>query len=218
MSQADQRSPERILFELKTRGAQTAAAIATRLDMTPAGARQHLLKLEADKLVESYDLAQGRGRPRKHWELSPQGHQRFPDRHSDLTLDLLRSVRSVFGEAGLEQLIGHRESASLAAYRDALGEGGPLKRRLQALADIRSREGYMASVAEEHGCFLLIENHCPICAAASSCEGLCRSELAIFRTVLGPDASVERIEHIPAGARRCAYRVRPIVSGIETCD
>jgi predicted ArsR family transcriptional regulator len=209
MSQDDERSPERILFDLKTRGAQTAAAIAARLDMTPAGARQHLLKLEADNLVESYDLAQGRGRPRKHWQLSPRGHQRFPDRHSDLTLDLLQSVRSVFGEPGLERLIEHRERASLATYRDALGEGAPLKRRLLALAEIRSQEGYMASVIDEgQGCFLLIENHCPICAAATACQGLCRSELAIFRAVMGADASVERIEHIPMGARRCAYRVR----------
>lgn len=213
MSQGDERSPERILFDLKTRGAQTASAIAARLDMTPAGARQHLLKLEADSLVESYDLAQGRGRPRKHWQLSPRGHQRFPDRHSDLTLDLLRSVRSVFGEPGLEQLIQHRERASLATYQDALGEGVSLERRLFTLADIRSREGYMASVVDEgQGSFLLIENHCPICAAATACQSLCRSELAIFRMVLGPAASVERIEHIPTGARRCAYRIRSVAS------
>ncbi len=71
----------------------------------------------------------------------------------------------------------------------------------------------MGSVVEEgHGRFLLIENHCPICAAARACQGLCRSELAIFRAVLGPDVSVERIEHIPTGARRCAYRVRSAAS------
>ncbi len=207
--QGDERSRERMLFHLKTRGAQMAAAIAARLDMTPAGARQHLLKLETDGLVTSHDRQEGRGRPKKYWELSPRGHDRFPDRHSDLTLDLLHSVRDLFGEPGLQRLIAHREQASLSAYRTHIGEGGSLRRRLAALAEIRSREGYMAGIIEEEpGRFLLVENHCPICAAATACQGLCRSELAIFRAVLGTDVHVERVEHIPAGARRCAYRVR----------
>ena len=57
--------------------------------------------------------------------------------------------------------------------------------------------------------YLLIENHCPICAAAALCQGFCRSELAIFQTVLGAQASIERIDHLLAGARRCAYRITP---------
>jgi predicted ArsR family transcriptional regulator len=40
-----------------------------------------------------------------------------------------------------------------------------------------------------------------------SVPGLCRSELAIFRAVLGADVTVERTDHILAGARRCAYRI-----------
>ena len=209
MSQDDTRSQDRILFELKTRGPQTAAGIGARLDMTPAGARQHLLKLEAAGLVESGDEREGRGRPRKYWRLMAPGHARFPDRHADLTLDLLRSMHEVFGERGLETLIAHRERAGIADYRKAVGTEGSLRQRLTALARIRSREGYMASVVKDAGGFLLIENHCPICAAAAACQGLCRSELAVFRAVLGSDVVVDRVDHILAGARRCAYRVMP---------
>jgi predicted ArsR family transcriptional regulator len=54
---------------------------------------------------------------------------------------------------------------------------------------------------------LLVENHCPICAAARACQNFCRSELDVFRRVLGPDVQVERVEHQLAGARRCAYRI-----------
>jgi len=52
-----------------------------------------------------------------------------------------------------------------------------------------------------------VENHCPICAAARLCTGLCREELNLFRKVLGRDVRIERISHILAGANRCAYRV-----------
>jgi predicted ArsR family transcriptional regulator len=210
VSQDQDRSQDRILFHLKTRGPQVAADVGARLDMTPAGARQHLIKLEAAGLVESEDQREGRGRPRKYWRLTPRGHERFPDRHSDLTLDLLQSMRDVFGDDGRERLIEHRERAIIANYRKFVGAPGSLRQKLTALARIRSREGYMASVAKDtRDSFLLIENHCPICAAATACQGLCRSELAAFRAVLGTDVTVERIDHILAGARRCAYRITP---------
>jgi predicted ArsR family transcriptional regulator len=32
----------------------------------------------------------------------------------------------------------------------------------------------------------------------------------VFRDVLGPEVEVERVEHILAGARRCAYRIRRV--------
>jgi predicted ArsR family transcriptional regulator len=57
------------------------------------------------------------------------------------------------------------------------------------------------------GSMLLIENHCPITSAAKSCNLLCRSELEVFKTLLGPAVSVERVEHLMQGDRRCAYRV-----------
>jgi predicted ArsR family transcriptional regulator len=73
---------------------------------------------------------------------------------------------------------------------------------------VRTEEGYMAEVrTEEGGSYLLIENHCPICAAANACQGFCSTELDLFRSVLGPEVSVERVEHIVSGDQRCAYRI-----------
>jgi len=73
---------------------------------------------------------------------------------------------------------------------------------------MRTEEGYMAETqALSDGSFLLIENHCPICAAAAVCTGFCDKELEAFQCILGQDVTVERAEHIVAGARRCVYRV-----------
>jgi len=209
MDRTEERSRDRILFDLKTHGPQGAGDVGQRLGMTLAGARQHLLKLEAAGLVASDEERRGRGRPRKSWRLTPDGHARFPDRHAELTLDLLRSMRDVFGDRGIDRLIAHRERATILHYAKLVGERRPLRAKLAALARIRSREGYMASV-EKVGAdtFLFVENHCPICAAAASCQGLCRSELKLFRAVLGDEVGIERIDHILAGARRCAYRIR----------
>jgi predicted ArsR family transcriptional regulator len=139
--------------------------------------------------------------------LTAAGHARFPDNHAGLTAELLDSVGAVFGEKGLEQLISHREAATLVAYREALASATGLAARVARLAKIRSAEGYMAQVVAEGDAILLVENHCPICVAATKCQSFCRSELAIFRDVLGPTVTVERLEHLIAGARRCVYRI-----------
>ena len=83
--------------------------------------------------------------------------------------------------------------------------------KVAVLASLRSAEGYMADWREEDdGSLLLIENHCPICAAATACQGFCRAELDVFRAVLGPAVTVSRQEHIVSGGRRCSYRVAPV--------
>lgn len=201
-------SEDRILYMLKSRGAQTAITLAEKLRMTSVGARKHLNNLHETGLVEFADRREEVGRPKRYWSLSAKGHARFPDTHSDLTLELLTSVRRVFGDAGLEKLIDDREAEAEAAYQEAMTGCSDLAARVERLAEIRSREGYMAEWTKApDGAFLLMENHCPICAAATECQGLCRSELILFRAILGPDVLVERVEHILTGARRCTYKI-----------
>jgi len=197
---------DRILYALKSRGALMATDIATVLGITPQGAQQQLAKLATANLVRPEDRKKGRGRPNRFWHLTEQSHARFPDRHSDLTVGLLQSTKEVFGEKGLEKLISFREIETLKAYKKELSSCQTLPERIQALTDIRAVEGYMAEWSKQaDGAYLFIENHCPICAAATICQGLCRSELATFKKVLGPGVTIKRTEHILEGARRCAY-------------
>ena len=122
-------------------------------------------------------------------------------------------MRGEFGDEGVDRLIGARERHMLAQYTDRLAGETDLQDRIAALAAARSEEGYMAeSFADGDGGFTLVEHHCPICAAATECQNFCRSELEIFQQVLGPDATVERTDHLLAGARRCAYRITPVAS------
>ncbi|MCR9214609.1 MAG: transcriptional regulator [Proteobacteria bacterium] len=201
-------SQDRILYLLKSQGPQMARDIAADLEVTTPGAQQKLAKLAEMELISFKDRIHGKGRPHRFWELTDRGHARFPDRHSDLTLDILQSTEEVFGKEGVEALISHREKQTLALYSAEIAKKKTLPERLKALVEIRSREGYMAEVETlGKGEYRLIENHCPICAAATKCQGLCRSELDIFRMILGPEAQVEREDHILAGARRCAYRI-----------
>ena len=79
-------------------------------------------------------------------------------------------------------------------------EIGPHNAQFHALWDQlrKEYEGLVSKGYTGEG-FLFVEDHCPICAAAAACQGLCRSELAIFRAVLGTDVTVERVEAVLGG-------------------
>jgi len=199
---------QRLLHLLKTRGPQQAAEAGKVLGITAEAARQQFTRLAAEGLVAAFSQSRGVGRPSQFWQLTPKGQDQFPDTHPELTVQLLEIVRETFGEQGIDLLIEKREKKTREFYRHELAALDGLTERVARLAEIRSAEGYMAEFEEmDDGSLLLIENHCPICAAATVCQGFCRAEQAIFSEVLHAD--VVRVEHILSQARRCAYRVQP---------
>ncbi|NJO43070.1 MAG: transcriptional regulator [Cyanobacteria bacterium CRU_2_1] len=211
MEESKQKVKEQILHLLKMRGAQTAAMLAEQLQVSPMAVRQHLQSLKAEEWVTYQEERRPLGRPVKLWRLTMQSFDRFPDSHADLMLDLLRSLETVFGSDGLDRLMADRSRRQIQTYRAKVAElttAGDWRQHVRAIAHLRTQEGYMAEVIEQPGnALLLVENHCPICLAAQTCQNLCRAELEVFTAVLGSTVTVERVEHILQGDRRCAYRV-----------
>jgi predicted ArsR family transcriptional regulator len=200
---------DRILMRLKSRGPQTAGDLGTALKITGEAARQQLARLAEEGLVASESEPHGVGRPSLVWQLTPKGNARFPDTHAELTVQLIDAVRTELGEKALGQLVAARERNMEAAYAETMQGAKGLRGRVERLAELRNRDGYMAEWSPKGRGFLLVENHCPICAAATVCNGFCRSELELFAKVLGPAVNVKRVEHIVEGARRCAYEIVP---------
>lgn len=201
---------EKALWILKKQGPQPISEVAGRLGVTTEGARFHLLKLEKEGLVESQAEAKGRGRPKQIWSLTEKGNTRFPDTHADLTVNLISMMRETLGEDALQQVIGNHENRMRSRYSSEMDALPGLESKIAKLADIRTRDGYMAEYEKDEEGFLFIENHCPICSAAKACQNFCRAELNIFRYVLGDDVQIERVQHIVAGERRCAYRITEV--------
>lgn len=203
---------DRILLALKTRGPLSTADLGRVLGVTGEAARQQLVRLEAEGLVEGRREAGGVGRPRRSWSLTAKAQGRFPDSHPELTVQLIGSIERTLGAAALDRVIDARQEEQRKVYLEALRGARTLRDRLQRLAAVRSAEGYMAAVRKSGDGYLLVENHCPICAAARVCQGFCRSELELFRDVLGEGVEVERVEHVLAGGRRCAYGIREVAA------
>ena len=205
----------RIIDRLKRVDTATAPELADDFGLTDTAVRQHLEALEENGLVERAPSPppSGRGRPPVRWQLTPLAGELFPDRHADLTVELIGSIREALGDDGLDKVLAARSTSQLAAYKKALPSPAttPVPVRVRRLADIRSAEGYLAEVRDgEDGSLLLLEHHCPVCDAASACQGLCRSELELFKAALGDDVTVERVQHLLAGDQRCAYRITTV--------
>jgi predicted ArsR family transcriptional regulator len=197
-----------ILRLLKQQGPRDSESLAAQLGISAMAVRQHLYALRTQRLVTYHEEQRPIGRPAKMWCLTPAAESHFPDAHAGLTVNLLNAAEQTFGEEGVQRLVTRCAKQQIADYRSRIPARAPLQARLGALISIRNEEGFMAEVQRQRdGSFLLIENHCPISAAANVCPKLCDAEMEVFHAILGEDVTIERAEHMVAGARRCAYRI-----------
>ncbi len=202
----------RIVDRLKRVESATVPELAAGFDLTDTAVRQHLETLEENGLVERAPSPPpvGRGRPPVRWQLTAIAAELFPDRHADLTVELIGSIRAALGEEGLERVLEARGQAQLSAYRKALPDPASARYRSGCGAWRRCappRATWPRSRPDDDGSLVLVEHHCPVCDAASACQGLCRTELALFQAALGDDVTVERVQHLLSGDQRCAYRI-----------
>jgi predicted ArsR family transcriptional regulator len=204
----------RIVDRLKRVESATAASLAEEFGLTDTAIRQHLDALEVGGLVQRHHGApEGRGRPPVHWRLTALAEKLFPDRHADLTVDLIGSIRDALGEEALSKVIASRADRQLSAYRAALPPTD-VAVRVRTLAALRTAEGYLAEVTtdpDDERALVLTEHHCPIHDAATACLGLCGAELSLFQQALGDDVVVTRSQHLLSGDARCSYRISPAV-------
>ena len=213
MAQVSSRSGESrtrraIVKLLKTEGALDSARLAKKLRVTPMAVRQHLYALQKEKMVNAEERPVPLGRPAKFWKLTREADRLFPDAYAELSVALIDAVGETFGSAGVDRLLQTRLARQKRDYALRIDRDAPLGKKLHQLAKVRTEEGYMAEVHPDGPkAFVFVENHCPICAAATACQGFCATEVELFQSALGPGVSISRTEHIVNGERRCAYRI-----------
>ena len=196
-----------LLRNLKTEGESRADDLAERLGVTVSAVRQHLTALQADSLVEYREQRGGPGRPRHVYRLSEAGDALFPKTYGELTTELLAYVEDEDPDL-IERVFERRRQRRVVQANVRLA-GKPFADQVAELTRILDEDGYLASIeAMPDGSFRIVEHNCAILAVASKYGTACGTELEFIREVL-PDADVERVSHMMAGAHTCAYEVRP---------
>jgi len=198
-------------------GPVTAAALSTRLGLTPAAVRRHLDNLLAGGLIEVRTArrmaSSGRGRPAKLFAITDAGRSAFEHAYDDLATSALRFLAEV---AGPEAVAGfaRRQVAELERrYGPAMESAGEDK--VAALAEALSADGYAASATsapalatgggEQPGGEQLCQHHCPVAHVAAEFPQLCEAETEAFARLLG--TPVQRLATIAHGDGICTTHV-----------
>jgi DeoR family suf operon transcriptional repressor len=199
-----------VLYAVRRRGEATAEQVAEQLEMTVSGARQHLSALTRDGLVEATERAPARARRGRRtlvYAATPAADALFPKAYGELTNELLGYVGDS-DPALLDALFARRREARIEAAQARLARKRGLGAKVAELTRILDEDGYLAAYEKvEPGLYRIVEHNCAIWAVAQRYGQACTSEIDFIRAVL-PEATVERVQHMVAGARRCAYEVR----------
>jgi DeoR family transcriptional regulator, suf operon transcriptional repressor len=199
-----------VLYAVRRRGDATAEQVAEQLGITASGARQHLSALADAGLVGASELdpeEPKRGRRALLYAVTPKADALFPKAYAELTNELLSYVVDTDPEM-LEAIFVKRRERRIASAHQRIQPKANLAEKVAELAHILDEDGYMATTEfVEPDVYLVVEHNCAIWAVAQQYGQACSSELDFIRAVL-PEARVERVQHMVAGARHCAYEIR----------
>ena len=201
----DQPTRQRVARSILDNGPSTAAALAERLDLTPAAVRRHLDQLLEEGAVEAREprsqAHRGRGRPAKVFALTESGRDGFDQQYDDLAAQALRFLAETGGEEAVREF-ATRRAAFIGERFESVRAEHPELGAAEVLARIFTDEGYAASVRDlpvvgEQLC----QQHCPVAHVAHEFPQLCEAETEAISKVLG--RHVQRLATIAHGDGVC---------------
>ena len=200
----DQPTRERVARSILDNGPSTAAALAERLDLTPAAVRRHLDQMLEEGAVEAREprtqAGRGRGRPAKTFALTEAGRDRFDQQYDDLAVQALRFLRETGGDDAVREF-ATRRAAFIADRFEGVRAEHPELGPAAILARIFTDEGYAASVRDLPVGEQLCQQHCPVSHVAHEFPQLCEAETTAISVVLG--RHVQRLATIAHGDGVC---------------
>ena len=198
-----------ILLHLRRVGPSVPDAISTAIGASRSGVAQQLRALDTAGLVTRTSVRHGVGRPRHLYDITPDAQGLFPSNYDGLATGLLAAILEVGGETLVEDVFAARRRQAEARLRQqmdaSLPSDAPLEDRVRELARLQDELGYVAEARVDAAGIRLLEHNCAVLDVARGMPVACRSELELFREVLGVNLVRER--HIAAGDRCCEYRV-----------
>ncbi len=193
-----------ILNSLKRTRGMSVNELVEKMKMSYMGIKQHCLTLQRDGYLDTWRRPQKMGRPEMVYRLTRRSHDLFPADSNQFTLELLKSIREIYGPNAPEKLLYNVFEKKTAALK-AKAKGQTVAERAKWLAKVRDGEGYMAQFlsAEKEGGPQILECHSPIMNLLERYPILGRLEQDMFEAVLG--TAVRRDETRTSGLYECAF-------------
>ena len=211
--QHDPTTRERVVRSVMVNGPSTAAALAERLEVTPAAVRRHLDQLVEEGTLEPREpsnAARGRGRPARVFALTEAGRDRLDQAYDDLAVQAIRFLAETGGKEAVRQFADRRANKIEQRF-DALREVRPDLPAVEALAQVFTAEGYAAAVRDVPVGEQLCQQHCPVSHVAHEFPELCEAETEAISRMLG-GRHVQRLATIAHGDGVCTTCIPDMTS------
>lgn len=180
--------------------------IAEAVGINPISVRHHINKLEAERLIAWEDQRHGIGRPRRVYYLTEAGLEKFPSRYVQLTVRLLKQLKTTLPHEVVAQLF--RNMAQELATQMAEGvdlEKMDTSQRLDLITHLLEREGFTVEWEEEEDRFILREKTCPYYRVGQEHPEICLVDETLIASVL--DMPVKKVACILDGDQMCTYSI-----------
>jgi predicted ArsR family transcriptional regulator len=193
-----------ILNSLKRTKGMSVNELVGKMRMSYMGIKQHCLTLQRDGYLDTWRRPQKMGRPEMVYRLTRRSHDLYPSDSNQFTLELLESIREIYGANAPEKLLYNMFERKGAALK-AKAKGETVAERAKWLVKTRDAEGYMSQFVteEKEGGPQILECHSPISNLLEIYSIVGRLEQDMFEAVLG--THVRREETRNSGQYECAF-------------
>src|SRR5260370_23751172 len=132
-----------ILNSLKRTKGMSVNELVDKMGMSYMGIKQHCLTLQRDGYLDTWRRPQKMGRPEMVYRLTRRSHDLFPIDSNQFTLELLRSIRDIYGANAPEKLL-YNVFENRTAELKAKVKGDGVVERGKWRAKVRESAGYRA--------------------------------------------------------------------------
>lgn len=204
---ANQKKILEFLLE-KSKGA-TLEDIAEHIGITKTAAREHVIKIESLGLLIFEDIKGPVGRPRRHYMLSPEGHETFPRQYSWLSNILLEFLAEDMGPESTSDLMENLAARVAHSMKDRFNKAKSTAELLAEITKALNELGYRASLKQSDlrkGAVIEATN-CVYHSIAKAHPSLCRFDTQFIEKASG-GMSVRLESCIARGGEVCKFCIR----------
>jgi predicted ArsR family transcriptional regulator len=207
-----QTTKQQILVLLKRTGSATVEEASGALSVASMTARQHLLNLERDGLVESQRVRRSNGRPHFLYTLTSKGEELFPRRYDLLARILLDEVGEMDPLSLADMDTDQRRTFLIQRSADRLAErfrfdteGRSLEERVEALTEVLRAIGGFAEWLETTDGYEIRDYNCVFASLIDGAGGCCEGHVRLITDLLKWPVTHESMDD--GRVRCCRYVV-----------
>jgi len=190
---------------------------AVALSVASMTARQHLVGLERDGLVETEKVRRATGRPHYLYRLTPRGDDFFPRRYDVLAQLLLEEAGNLTAPEIAELSASEKRSLLVQRTADRLAErhganltGKSLQERVAAATDLLHAIGGFAEWSQTPAGYEIRDYNCVFARISPDAEDGCEWHIRLLNRLLDYPVRHEVISN--GSVRCCRYLIDPVTS------